>query len=100
MNLDSMKDILAAAQREEKPLWQIIVETDMENRGVTREDSFAKMAQAWHAMLDASNSYSGKRRSASGLVGGQGEQIVAHPLLVEHGPPQVGAQHHHEGHGG
>ena len=78
MNLDSMKDILAAAQREEKPLWQIIVETDMENRGVTREDSFAKMAQAWHAMLDASNSYSGKRRSASGLVGGQGEQMRAY----------------------
>ena len=78
MNLDSMKDILAAAQREEKPLWQIIVETDMENRGVTREDSFAKMAQAWHAMLDASNSYRGKRRSASGLVGGQGEQMRAY----------------------
>lgn len=78
MNLDSMKDILAAARREEKPLWEIIVETDMENRGATREDSFAKMAQAWHAMLDASDSYNGKRRSASGLVGGQGEQMRAY----------------------
>ena len=52
MNLDSMKEILAAARREEKPLWEIIVETDMENRGATREDSFAKMSRAWHAMLD------------------------------------------------
>ena len=36
MNLDSMKDILAAASREDKPLWEIILETDMDNRGVTR----------------------------------------------------------------
>ena len=75
MNLDSMKDILAAVRREEKPIWEIIIEADMENRGVTREDSMAKMAQAWHAMLDASDSYNGKRHSASGLVGGQGEQM-------------------------
>ena len=75
MNLDSMKDILAAVRQEGKPIWEIIVETDMENRGVTREDSFRKMAQAWHAMLDASDSYNGKRHSASGLVGGQGEQM-------------------------
>ena len=75
MNLDSMKDILAAARREDKPLWEIILETDMENRGVTREESMEKMAQAWHAMLDASTSYDGRRHSASGLVGGQGEQM-------------------------
>ena len=78
MNLDSMKEILAAARREEKPLWEIIVETDMENRGATREDSFAKMSRAWHAMLEASDSYTGKRHSASGLVGGQGEQLRAY----------------------
>lgn len=42
MNLDSMKDILAAVRREEKPIWEIIIETDMENRGVTREDSMAR----------------------------------------------------------
>ena len=39
MNLDAMQDILAAARREEKPFWEIILETDMENRQVSRRDS-------------------------------------------------------------
>ena len=78
MNLDSMKDILAAASREDKSLWEIILETDMDNRGVTREASLAKMAEAWRAMVAASDSYNGKRHSASGLVGGQGEQMRAY----------------------
>ena len=75
MNLDSMKEIMAAARREAKPIWEIVLESDMENRGVTREASMAKMARAWHAMLDASEAYTGERRSLSGLVGGQGAQM-------------------------
>ena len=75
MNLDAMQDILAAARREEKPFWEIILETDMENRQVSRRDSVEKMAAAWHAMLDASAAYTGERRSLSGLAGGQGAQM-------------------------
>lgn len=75
MNLDSMQEIVAAAEREGKALWEIILETDMENREVTREASMAKMAEAWHAMVEASETYDGGQRSKSGLVGGQGKQM-------------------------
>lgn len=75
MNLDSMREILAAARRENKPFWEIVLETDMENRGVSRMESLGKMAEAWHAMREASEVYTGDRRSVSGLVGGQGKQM-------------------------
>ena len=85
MNLDSMREILAAARRESKPLWEIVLETDMENRRVSRDASMAKMAEAWHAMLEASDAYTGERRSLSGLVGGQGarmrEYAAAHKTI-------------------
>ena len=73
MNLDSMQEIVAAAKREGKPFWEIILETDMKNRGVSRGNSLDKMAQAWHVMREASEVYTGERRSLSGLAGGQGK---------------------------
>ena len=72
MNLDSMRDILNAMEAEGREFWEVVLETDMENRQVTREQSMEKMSAVWHAMLDASDSYTGERRSLSGLVGGQG----------------------------
>ena len=44
----------------------------MEERQVSRESSLAKMLTTWQAMVDASDSYTGDRRSVSGLVGGDG----------------------------
>ena len=75
MNLDSMKELLAVVRREGKPIWEIVVEADMANRMVTRDESIKKMALTWRAMLDASNAYTGERRSLSGLVGGQGARM-------------------------
>ena len=69
MNLDSMQEILAAARREGKWFWEIILETDMENRDVSRGASLEEMAQNWHTMKEASEVYTGDRRSLSGLSG-------------------------------
>ena len=73
MNLDSMQEIVAAARREGKRFWEIILETDMENRGVSRSESMDKMALNWHTMKEASEVYTGDRRSLSGMAGGQGK---------------------------
>ena len=73
MNLDSMQEIVTAARRGNRRFWEIVMETDMENRGVSRTQSLSKMAEAWHAMREASEVYTGERRSVSGLVGGQGK---------------------------
>ena len=75
MNLDSMQEIVAAVRREGKPFWEIILETDMVNRGVSRGNSLEKMSRTWHTMKEASEVYTGDRRSLSGLSGGQGKQM-------------------------
>lgn len=78
MNLDSVSEIIAASVSENKPIWELVIETDIENRGVTRENTIEKMTKAWHTMLNASENYNPERRSMSGLVGGQGEQMRAY----------------------
>ena len=73
-----MSEIIAASVSENKPIWELVIEADMENRAVTRENTIEKMAKAWQTMLDTSRKYDPQRRSMSGLVGGQGEQMRAY----------------------
>ena len=70
MALLSMQEILDRSHESGKPFWEIVLEDDMEERQVTREVSMTKMLSVWQAMKDASDSYTGRRRSVSGLVGG------------------------------
>ena len=72
MSLDSMADILHCMEQEGKEFWEVVLAADMEERQVSRESSLAKMLTTWQAMVDASDSYTGDRRSVSGLVGGDG----------------------------
>ena len=71
MSLDSMADILHCMEQEGKEFWEVVLAADMEERQVSRESSLAKMLTTWQAMVDASDSYTGDRRSVSGLVGGK-----------------------------
>ena len=75
MALDSMKEIFDRMAEEGKPFWEIVLETDMEERQVTRSQSMAKMLTMWQAMVDAADNYTGRRRSVSGLVGGDGMKM-------------------------
>lgn len=72
MALDSMKEIFDRMAQGNKLFWEIVLETDMEERQVTRKESMAKMLLTWQAMVDAADTYTGTRRSVSGLVGGDG----------------------------
>ena len=75
MALDSMKEIFDRMAQEGKPFWEIVLETDMEERQVSRSQSMAKMLTMWQAMADAADHYTGRRRSVSGLVGGDGMKM-------------------------
>ena len=75
MALDSMKEIFDRMAEEGKPFWEIVLETDMEERQVSRSQSMAKMLTMWQAMSDAADGYTGRRRSVSGLVGGDGMKM-------------------------
>ncbi|MGM9661558.1 MAG: L-serine ammonia-lyase, iron-sulfur-dependent, subunit alpha [Oscillospiraceae bacterium] len=70
--LDTMREILCRAEEEGKAFWEVVLESDMEHRECSREESMAQMLTVWQAMEDASDSYTGERRSVSGLVGGDG----------------------------
>lgn len=72
MAIDSMKEILALMKKKDLAFWEVVLETDMKERQVTREESLAKMLTVWQAMQDASDTYTGTRRSVSELVGGDG----------------------------
>lgn len=78
MALDSMQEIFDAAESGGKEFWEVVLATDMEQRGVTAEESLEKMRLAWRAMLEADDTYRGDRRSASGLVGGDGKKMRAY----------------------
>ncbi len=75
MALDSIQEILDTIKRENKPFWQVVLETDVDEREVTPDQSFEKMRVTWHAMLDTDITYRGDQHSVSGLVGGDGKKM-------------------------
>ena len=76
MALDSMEEIFEKMEEGKKPFWQVVLDTDVEERQVTAETSFEKMRTNWRAMLEAVDTYRGERRSVSGLVGGDGAKMA------------------------
>ncbi len=75
MALDSMQEIFDAAEAGGREFWEVVLDTDMEERSVSAETSMEKMRIAWRAMLEAVDTYRGDRLSASGLVGGDGKKM-------------------------
>ena len=70
-----MQEILERMEAEGKPFWQVVQDTDREERQVTAEASEEKMRATWQAMLESVTAYQGERMSLSGLVGGDGERM-------------------------
>ena len=77
---DSMQQIIARTEETGKLFWEVVLEADMHQRQVSREQSVAKMLTIWKAMEDASHNYTGQRRSVSGLVGGDGLKMRQYNL--------------------
>ena len=53
MALDSMQEIFDKAAAGNIPFWRVVLETDMEQRQVTEEQSMEKMRTTWRAMLES-----------------------------------------------
>ena len=75
MALDSMQEIFEKAAAGNVPFWRVVLETDMEQRQVTEEQSLEKMSVTWQAMLESVTEYQEAERSRSGLVGGDGAKM-------------------------
>lgn len=70
MAYSSVECLLREAGAEE--LWRAVQDSDLRERGVTREHSWKQMEGLWQAMKAAEADYRPERRSRSGLVGGEG----------------------------
>lgn len=71
----SIKDILDICEREKIEFWKVVQQADVQERGVSSEESFETMRQMYEAMKRADAEYRSDLRSASGLVGGDGEKL-------------------------
>ncbi len=78
--LDSLQQIISRAEETGRLFWEVVLEEDLQERGVTRQQSLSKMLTVWKAMEDASHNYTGQRRSVSGLVGRDGLKMRQYNL--------------------
>ena len=83
MALNSMHEIFRQMEENHQSFWEVVLAYDVEERQVSPEESKAKMLLTWQAMCDASDAYTGQRRSVSGLVGGDGMKMRQYNLRGE-----------------
>lgn len=75
MSFKSLKEITDNVKEKKLPFWQIVMEDDMSERMVSKEESFGKMQHMYDTMREADRAYTGKLKSASGLAGGDGKRM-------------------------
>lgn len=74
MAFGSLKEILTACSSGAS-FYEAVLQDDLSERGVSKEDSEYEMARLWESMLQAGESYNRNDRSASGLSGGDGGKM-------------------------
>ncbi|MDO4941419.1 MAG: L-serine ammonia-lyase, iron-sulfur-dependent, subunit alpha [Lachnospiraceae bacterium] len=73
--IHSMEELIRISEDKNHSIWETILEDDMQDRSVSREESFAEMQGMYRAMKEADAGYDGKITSASNLVGGDGARM-------------------------
>ena len=85
MSFSSIREMLQASQTARQPLYEVILESDLTESGLTRAESEAEMHRLWSVMRATSDGYCGADRSMSGFVGGDAakvEQAAAQGTLL------------------
>ncbi len=88
MSFSSIREMLQACQESRQPLYEVILESDLAESGLTRAESEAEMHRLWSVMRATSDGYCGADRSMSGFVGGDAakvEQAAARGTLYASG---------------
>lgn len=71
----SLEEIVKIERESGKLFWKIVQEDDCRERGVEAGQAFEEMRGMYLAMQEADRSYDGTLKSASGLVGTDGEKM-------------------------
>ncbi len=77
MSFRALDEIVGLCFAKEKAFWEVVLEDDINERMVTREDSFSKMEGLYLSMKQADKAYDASLKSSSRLVGGDGAKLSA-----------------------
>ena len=70
MAFSSVHEMIDLCKESGKPLYEVILESDLAESGLTRAESEAEMHRLWAVMRATSDGYCGADRSMSGFAGG------------------------------
>ena len=77
MSFSSVRALLDACKAEGRPLYEVILRSDLAESGLTEAESRAAMRRLWGVMVKTSENYRGSDRSASGFAGGDAAKVEA-----------------------
>ena len=75
MAFSSVHEMIDLCKESGKPLYEVILESDLAESGLTRAESEAEMHRLWAVMQATSDGYCGADRSMSGFVGGDAAKV-------------------------
>ena len=75
MAFSSVHEMIDLCKESGKPLYEVILESDLAESGLTRAESEAEMHRLWAVMRATSDGYCGADRSMSGFVGGDAAKV-------------------------
>lgn len=71
----SLEELCKLETEQRKPFWKIVQEDDCRERGISADKAYEQMREMYRAMKAADENYDAKLKSASGLVGTEGEKM-------------------------
>lgn len=75
MAYTSVREMLGTCKANGKPLYEVILESDLAESGLTRAASEAEMRRLWRVMCQTSEEYRACDRSMSGFAGGDADKV-------------------------
>ena len=82
MAFSSVHEMVELCKSTGKPLFELILESDLAESGLTRAESEAEMHRLWSVMQATSDGYCGADRSMSGFAGGDAVTGAASVILA------------------
>ena len=76
MAYSSVNAMLNVSRQNNQPLWDVILQSDLLESGLTHPQSLAEMHHLWQVMVQTSDNYCGADRSASGFAGGDAAKVA------------------------
>ena len=77
MAFSSVHEMIDLCKESGKPLYEVILESDLAESGLARAESEAEMHRLWAVMQATSDGYCGADRSMSGFAGGDAAKVNA-----------------------